>query len=487
MLVTGGTLIDVDGERVADVRTGPDGRIAEVAPGLTPLPGRGGRRRRGQLRHPRRHRRPHPPAPPARGHRGQRRLRHGHVAAAIGGTTTVIEYVTAERGSDPVERLEDWRRRAEPASVDVGMHMTFTEAVSEGVVAECIERGVTTFKLYMAYPETLQVDDDVILDILTMAKRRGGMVTIHAENGGAITALRRQALAAGRTGVFEHSRTRPALLEGEAVARATALAEVAEAPIYVVHMSSAPALQALRAAQERGVAAYGETCPQYLFLDADRLADPDGENFVCTPPLRDPWHSEELWEGLARGWLHTVATDHCPFWVADRHAGMQGRPEGWQDFTEIPGGLPGIETRLALIWDGVQRGKLSRSDWVRLCAEAPARLFGLWPQKGSPAGGRRRRPGGVGPAPHPEPRRRRAAHGHRPLALRGHDRHRLAVARHRAGEGRGTRRPLRRRARLRPLRRAGPDHPRLSHARGGASARARPTISASRRSRARRA
>ena len=183
--------------------------------------------------------------------------------------------------------------------------------------------------------------------------------------------------------MFEHSRTRPALLEGEAVARATALAEVAEAPIYVVHMSSAPALQALRAAQERGVAAYGETCPQYLFLDADRLADPDGENFVCTPPLRDPWHSEELWEGLARGWLHTVATDHCPFWVADRHAGMQGRDDGWQDFTEIPGGLPGIETRLALVWDGVHAGKLSRSDWVRLCAEAPAKLFGLWPHKGS--------------------------------------------------------------------------------------------------------
>ncbi len=383
MLVTGGTLIDVDGERVADVRTGPDGRIAEVAPDLTPLPGEEVVDAAGSYVIPGgidAHTHLHLPLG-AIGSSDD--FDTGTVAAAIGGTTTVIEYVTAERGSDPVQRLEDWRRRAEPASVDVGMHMTFTEAVSEGVVAECIERGVTTFKLYMAYPETLQVDDDVILDILTMAKRRGGMVTIHAENGGAITALRRQALAAGRTGVFEHSRTRPALLEGEAVARATALAEVAEAPIYVVHMSSAPALQALRAAQERGVAAYGETCPQYLFLDADRLADPDGENFVCTPPLRDPWHSEELWEGLARGWLHTVATDHCPFWVADRHAGMQGRPEGWQDFTEIPGGLPGIETRLALIWDGVQRGKLSRSDWVRLCAEAPARLFGLWPQKGS--------------------------------------------------------------------------------------------------------
>ncbi len=383
MLVTGGTLIDVDGERVADLRIGTDGHITAVGSDLASEAGEETHDATGCYVIPGgvdAHTHLHLPL----GAIGASDDFHtGTVAAAIGGTTTVIEYVTAERGSDPLQRLEDWKRRAEPASVDVALHMTFTEAVAERVVAQCVERGVTTFKLYMAYPETLQVDDDVILDVLTLAKRHGGMVTIHAENGGAITALRRQALAAGRTGVFEHSRTRPAVLEGEAVARAAALAEVAEAPIYVVHMSSGPALQALRAAQERGVAAYGETCPQYLYLDADRLADADGENFVCTPPLRDPWHSEELWEGLARGWLHTVATDHCPFWVADRHAGMQGRPDGWQDFTEIPGGLPGIETRLALVWDGVQHGRLSRSDWVRLCAEAPARLFGLWPRKGS--------------------------------------------------------------------------------------------------------
>lgn len=383
MLVTGGTLIDVDGERPSDVRLGSDGRVREVGPGLVADPGEEVVDAAGCLVVPggvdaHTHLHLHVGAVHVSDD-----FRTGTEAAAVGGTTTVIEYVTAERGSDPLERLEDWRRRSAPAAVDVALHMTFTEAVGESVVAECIERGVTTFKLYMAYPETLQVDDEVILDVLTMTRRRGGMVTIHAENGGAITALRRQALAAGRTGVFEHSRTRPARLEGEAVTRATALAEVAEAPIYVVHMSSGPALQALREAQERGVRAYGETCPQYLHLDADRLADPDGENFVCTPPLRDPWHQEELWEGLARGWIHTVATDHCPFWVADRHAGMQGRPEGWRDFTEIPGGLPGIETRMALVWDGVRQGRISRSGWVRLCAEAPARLFGLWPRKGN--------------------------------------------------------------------------------------------------------
>jgi dihydropyrimidinase len=250
-------------------------------------------------------------------------------------------------------------------------------------VADCIELGITSFKLYMAYPETLQVDDDVILDVMRHAGRHGGLVTIHAENGGAITALRREALAQGRTGVFEHSRTRPAAVEGEATARAATLAEVAGAPVYIVHLSSAPALEAVRVAQERGVAVMAETCPQYLHLDVARLVGADGENFVCTPPLRDPWHHEELWHGLSSGWIHTVATDHCPFWMHDRHAGMLDRPDGWADFTEIPGGLPGIETRLALVWAGVRDGRLTEADWVRLCAEAPARTFGLWPRKGS--------------------------------------------------------------------------------------------------------
>jgi len=161
------------------------------------------------------------------------------------------------------------------------------------------------------------------------------------------------------------------------------LAERAGARLYVVHVSSAPALAAVREARERGVDVLAETCPQYLWLDSERLAGPDGEDFVCTPPLRDPWHAEELWEGLAQGTVHTVATDHCPFTVADRRAGTRARPDGWADFTEIPGGLPGVETRLALVWRGVTTGRITAADWVRLCAEAPARTFGLWPAKGS--------------------------------------------------------------------------------------------------------
>ena len=154
-------------------------------------------------------------------------------------------------------------------------------------------------------------------------------------------------------------------------------------PVYLVHLSSAPALAAVRQARQRGVDVMAETCPQYLWLDTERLAGPGGESYVCTPPLRDPWHAEELWEGLATGAVHTVATDHCPFTVADRQAGTRRRPEGYADFTEIPGGLPGVETRLALVWRGVQAGRITAADWVRLTSEAPARTFGLWPAKGS--------------------------------------------------------------------------------------------------------
>ncbi|MPY91828.1 MAG: dihydropyrimidinase [Acidimicrobiia bacterium] len=383
MLIRGGTVVDVDGERAADVRTGPDGRIAEVGLALAAgqgeevvdatswlvVPG-------GVDVHTHLHL-------PLGAVAASDDFATGTAAAAVGGTTTLVEYVTAYRGERPLDALAAWSARAEPAAVDYGFHMTFTEAVGEGAVADCVERGVTSFKLYMAYPDTLQVGDDVIVAVLRAAARHGGLVTVHAENGWEIEALRRQALAEGRTGVVEHANTRPARLEAGAVSRVASMAERVGAAAYIVHVSSAPALAAVREAQERGVALMAETCPQYLHLDAGRLAGEDGEQFVCTPPLRDPWHGEELWHGLASGWVHTVATDHCPFTRVDRRRGVRGREGGWADFTEIPGGLPGIETRLALVYEGVRAGRITAGDWVRLCAEAPARTFGLWPAKGS--------------------------------------------------------------------------------------------------------
>ncbi|MHB1986601.1 MAG: dihydropyrimidinase [Acidimicrobiales bacterium] len=383
MLLSGGTLLDIDGERRGEVRVGRDGRVAETGPDLMALPGEEVVDASGMLVVPGgvdAHTHLHLPV-------GSVQVSDdfvtGTIAAAMGGTTTVIDYVTAYRGEDPIGALGRWKQWAEPSYVDWGLHMTFTESVSEQTVADCVAAGVTSFKLYMAYPELLQVDDGVILDVMRAAGRHGGLVTIHCENGGAIEALRRQALAEGRSGVIEHATTRPAVLEGEATGRAALLAELADCPVYVVHVSSAPALEHVRAARSRGIEVLAETCPQYLYLNSDKLAGADGADFVCTPPLRDPWHTEELWEGLARGSIHTVATDHCPFSRADRRAGVRRRPGGYADFTEIPGGLPGIETRMALVWQGVAAGRITRADWVRLCAEAPAKVFGLWPLKGS--------------------------------------------------------------------------------------------------------
>jgi dihydropyrimidinase len=383
MLIRSGTLVDVDGGRPGDVRVDEWGRIAEVGVGLDAQPGEEIYDARDRLVIPGgidAHTHMHLPVGAVR---VSDDFETGTRAAAIGGTTTVIDYVTAYRGEDPMNALATWRRWAEPSAIDWALHMTFTEPVPERTVADCVEAGVTSFKLYMAYPELLQVDDATILSIMASAKRHGGLVTLHCENGGAIEALRRRAIAEGRTEVIEHARTRPAVLEGEATERAAVLAETAGCPVYVVHLSSAPALQAVRTAQERGVQVFAETCPQYLYLDVSALERDDGANFVCTPPLRDPWHAEELFEGLARGWIHTVATDHCPFWMRDRAAGTRGRADGFADFTEIPGGLPGIETRLALVWEAVRAGRLEVEDWVRLCAEAPAKTFGLWPSKGS--------------------------------------------------------------------------------------------------------
>jgi len=386
VLIREGTVVDAAGERRADVRLASDGRIAEVGR-LAPLPG--------ELVHDATGKLVVPGGVDAHTHlnmpvgavRVSDDFESGTRAAAIGGTTTVVDYVTVQRGEDPMATVALWRSWAERSAVDWGLHLTFTEAVPEATVAAGVEEGITSFKLYLAYPDRLQVDDGTVLRLMQSARRNGALVTLHCENGGAVEELRRQALAAGRTAVIEHAYTRPAALEAEAVGRACALAEVTGASIFIVHVSSAPALAAVRAACDRGVDVRAETCPQYLYLDISRLEGPDGADYVCTPPLRQPWHSEELWEGLARGYIHTVATDHCPFTRADRRRGISGRPGGAADFTDIPGGLPGIETRLALVFQGVRAGRINVNDWVRLCAEAPAKTFGLWPQKGSLAVG----------------------------------------------------------------------------------------------------
>jgi dihydropyrimidinase len=314
----------------------------------------------------------------------------GTRAAACGGTTTVVDFATAYRGQTAAEGLDAWHAKARGrAVVDYGFHMGLTElrAPAGDIVAEMVECGVTSFKLYMTYPERLMVADDVIAEVLRAAGPGGALVCLHCEDDATVARLRAEALGQGRTGPRWHAWSRPPEAEAAAVRRAARMAEEAEAPAYVVHLSSAPALAEVRAARERGVPLYAETCPQYLYLSAERYEETPQEaaNYVCAPPLRDPWHQEELWEGLGQGALQVVATDHCPFSTNDRTAGVRGA--GWRDFTDIPGGLPGIETRLALVYQQVVDGRMSLEQWVDRCCSTPARLFGLHPAKGELAPG----------------------------------------------------------------------------------------------------
>jgi dihydropyrimidinase len=308
----------------------------------------------------------------------------GTVAAAWGGTTTIIDYAGHEYGEPLLAGLERWQARAAgKACIDYGLHMMIKE-VNDRVLAELSAlsgAGVTSVKLFMAYPGVYMVDDGAIYRTLVRAKELGSLVVLHAENGAAIQALIAGHLSRGQTAPIFHARSRPPLLEGEATHRAAALAQLADAAVYVAHLSAASALAAVRRSKDAGLRVFAETCPQYLFLNESELLRPgtDGARFVCSPPLREPVDQEELWTGLRLGDLDVVATDHCPFTVAQKR--------GAGDFTAIPNGLPGVEDRLTLVFQGVLAGRLSLSRWVEVVATTPARLFGLYPAKGTIAPG----------------------------------------------------------------------------------------------------
>jgi dihydropyrimidinase len=311
----------------------------------------------------------------------------GTRAAAFGGTTTIIDFATPEPGESLLSALETWRRKAAGrAAVDYGLHMAVRE-VGEETPAEMArltrEEGVTSFKLYLAYPGVLQVDDAAFFRALLAARECGALTLVHAENGGVIDVLVKRALARGDTAPRHHALTRPPETEAEATARAIAMATMAGAPLYVVHLSCAGALAHVRAARDRGLPVLAETCPQYLFLsiaDYDRPSF-EGARYVISPPLRQVADQDALWRGLAGGDLQVVATDHCPFTLADKERGRL-------DFSKIPNGAPGIETRMMLLWDGgVRAGRIDAQRFVELTAAGPARVFGLWPRKGTLAVG----------------------------------------------------------------------------------------------------
>jgi dihydropyrimidinase len=310
----------------------------------------------------------------------------GTQAAACGGTTTVIDFATAYRGEALTEGLANWHTKADgKAVIDYAFHMSITELTvpAVDVVSEMADAGITSFKLYMTYPDRLMVSDEVISAMLHAAGSAGALVCLHCEDDATVARLRARALAEGKTEPRWHAWSRPPSAEADAVTRAVRMAEDADAPCYVVHLSSADALHEVRRARERGLPFYAETCPQYLYLSAERYEglSEDAVRYVCAPPLRDLRHTEELWEGLQQGHLQVVSTDHCPFDSRAKQMGLSGT--GWKNFAEIPGGLPGIETRLSLVYQRVVDGDLSLSEWVDRCCTAPAKMFGLYPGKGA--------------------------------------------------------------------------------------------------------
>jgi dihydropyrimidinase len=273
------------------------------------------------------------------------------------------------------------------AATDYSFHMIVTELPDAGLnEMDTMVRneGVTSFKLFMAYPGVFMVDDATIFRALRRTGENGGLVCMHAENGGVIDLLVQEALRKGQKAPKYHALTRPPRAEGEATGRAIALAEMAGVPIYIVHLSSADALQKVREARDMGLPAYAETCPQYLFLSYDNYEEPgfEGAKYVMSPPLREKWHQDVLWKGLAKNDLQVVSTDHCPFCMADQ------KVLGKDDFSRIPNGAPGIETRLTLVHNGgVRKGHISLNRFVELCSTTPAKMFGLFPRKGTIAVG----------------------------------------------------------------------------------------------------
>jgi len=314
----------------------------------------------------------------------------GTIAAAHGGTTTLIDFAVQERGQGLHPALESWMERAEgKAVIDYGFHMIvceLTDQVEIEMDKMVRDEGVTSFKLFMAYPDRLMVDDATIFRALSRTRENGALICMHAENGSVIDTLVAEALRKGQTAPKYHALTRPTHTESEATGRAIALAEMAGVPIYIVHLSCADALEKVRQARDRGLPAYAETCPQYLFLSSEEYERPgfEGARYVMSPPLREKWHQDVLWKGLATNDLQVVATDHCPFCMDEPPQKQAGK----DDFSKIPGGAPGIETRLTLVWDGgVRTGRIDPHRFVEIVSANPARMFGLWPRKGTVAVG----------------------------------------------------------------------------------------------------
>lgn len=318
----------------------------------------------------------------------------GHKAAAFGGTTTVMDFVPQE-APDLFRNIDQWRQKAEPkAAIDYGFHMNIThfdEQVAQQI-PRLIEEGITTLKVFTAYNDRLRLEDGDMFSVMRLAREHGMLTMLHAENGDVIETLTREALDAGHTSPAWHAYTRPAWGSVETVLRGAAFAAQSGAPLYVVHMNTAGGADQLQYARERGVPVMGETCPQYLFFTVEDLKRPDGAKWICSPPMRSRADNERLWEGLEQEQIQTVGTDHCPFFFDGtrpiRYEGEEiaipGKELGADNFTKIPNGLPGVGDRMPVLWTrGVQEGRITPNQFVALTSTNAAKIFGLYPRKGS--------------------------------------------------------------------------------------------------------
>jgi len=306
-------------------------------------------------------------------------------SAAVGGTTTVIDFVPQPKGLNLLDSLAKHREEEAEGkcAVDFSFHAMVNDA-QEGIFEELqtlVKEGIPTIKLFMAYKGTpFFSDDTTIFKMLQKTKEVGMLTMLHAENADIIDVLQKQMIAEKKIDPKYHATSRPPVAEAEATIRATLLAKAADAPVFVVHVSCAEAMMAIRDAKQQNIAAFGETCPHYLSLSVDNLAKPnfEGAKYVCSPPLRESWHFHHLWQALQQGWLQVVGSDHCGF-------NFKGQKEmGLKDFTKIPNGAPGVENRLAILYTyGVLTGKISFERMVDVFSTAPAKLYGFYPQKGS--------------------------------------------------------------------------------------------------------
>ena len=318
----------------------------------------------------------------------------GTRAAAWGGTTTIVDFAVQTVGESAMDGWEAWMGKARGnCAIDYGFHMILGD-VNDQTIKEMellVREGVTSFKMFMAYPGVFYSDDGQILRAMQKAAEDGSTICMHAENGIAIDVLVEQALDRGETDPIHHGLVRKSILEGEATHRAIRLAEVTGAQLYIVHLSAQEALDEVIIARDEGLPVFAETCPQYLFLSLENLGNGfDGAKYVCSPPLRDEseGHQERLWQGLRTNDLQIVSTDHCPFCMGDHHSFGTQKQLGQGNFSKIPNGMPGVENRMELIYSGgVEEGRIGLNRFVEITATAPAKMFGMYPKKGTIAVG----------------------------------------------------------------------------------------------------